>query len=90
MNRTILKLVGVEVETSNEPDYEFAGIKLNLSPQIILKPSLGVTLQDIKNNIGETHVKISRNSSVVFDGTTFAEKPKELLIDGQFNVPADL
>ena len=32
MNRSILKLVGVHVETSTETEYVFEGIKLNLSP----------------------------------------------------------
>lgn len=48
MNRSILKLVGVNIETSDAHDYEFENIKLNLSPQVILKPSLGVTLAEIK------------------------------------------
>lgn len=87
MNRSILQLVGADIETSSTPDYEFAGIKLNLSPQIILKPNLGVTLAEIKNNIGKTHLKISRPSTVVLDKETFKDQPAELVIDGQFNVP---
>ncbi|KAL4428974.1 hypothetical protein ABPG74_011170 [Tetrahymena malaccensis] len=87
MNRQILKLIGVHVETSDAPDYEFEDIKLNLSPQIILKPSLGVTLAEIKNHIKNTQVTITRNSTVVFDGETFKNAGDKLEIDGQFNVP---
>jgi len=82
MNRSILKLVGVHVETSTETEYVFEGIKLNLSPQVILKPSLGVTLQEIKDSIGKTNVTIALKSSVVFDGETFKDKPESLHIDG--------
>ncbi|KAL4490445.1 hypothetical protein ABPG72_002655 [Tetrahymena utriculariae] len=87
MNREILKLVGVEVESSNAPEYEFQGIMLNLSPQIILKPSLGVTLAEIKQNIKSKKVSISKNSSVVFDLETFKEENGNYEIDGQFNLP---
>ena len=52
LNKEILKICGVEFEAEKETVVKsYAGIPIHSSARIVLNPSFGVTLREIKNKI---------------------------------------
>mmetsp|Transcript_10166 Transcript_10166/g.8712 ORF Transcript_10166/g.8712 Transcript_10166/m.8712 type:complete len:159 (-) Transcript_10166:179-655(-) len=77
----VLKAAGVDVQTS-EKFNTYAGINHQVIPKIILRPSFGVTLKEIKSKI-KGKVIISPQSTVVLEGDTILE---DITIDGSVHL----
>jgi len=77
VNEEILKIAGVEIDPATGVK-SLGGIEYNYGPKIVLHPSFGLTLKDIKKKIvGKVH--ISSNSTVVLDGDITLDNVK---VDG--------
>lgn len=67
-NAELLRMCGVKIDSQDQAtELEFAGVKANFYPTVVLHPSFGVTLQELRQRIKGT-VKITRKSRVVLAG----------------------
>eukprot|EP01017_Pseudomicrothorax_dubius_P045184 TRINITY_DN7778_c0_g1_i2.p1 TRINITY_DN7778_c0_g1~~TRINITY_DN7778_c0_g1_i2.p1 ORF type:complete len:141 (+),score=36.15 TRINITY_DN7778_c0_g1_i2:39-461(+) len=67
-NAELLRLTGVvNVQQPGEENSKvIAGIPLNFGPFVVLRPSFGVTIQEIRTKLAD--VKISTRSTVILSG----------------------
>lgn len=64
-NARLLELAGAEIESP--ADVSFMGIPAKIGARIVLHPSFGISLVDIKSKV-KGKVKITRKSVLVLDG----------------------
>eukprot|EP00331_Platyophrya_macrostoma_P010990 CAMPEP_0176432794 /NCGR_PEP_ID=MMETSP0127-20121128/15599_1 /TAXON_ID=938130 /ORGANISM="Platyophrya macrostoma, Strain WH" /LENGTH=570 /DNA_ID=CAMNT_0017815019 /DNA_START=18 /DNA_END=1730 /DNA_ORIENTATION=- len=86
-NEELLKIVGVDVEQpAPEHKQDFEGIEINFGAKVVLKPSFGVTLKELKSRFQGTN-RISSQSTAVFEGEI---KVENLTLDGSVRVTKDV
>lgn len=84
-NRKLLELAGRNVKIEGSRDVSFLGISAKIGPRIVLQPSFGISLEQIKERLrGE--IRISSSSSLVLDGDI---KIENLTLDGALEVVGD-
>ena len=78
-NIKMMELAGAKITRAQEGE-EFAGVKLNFGPKIMLEPSFALTFKQIRDKFaGQT--EISARSSVVLGGDALSQK-QVLILDG--------
>eukprot|EP01016_Furgasonia_blochmanni_P023974 TRINITY_DN2581_c0_g1_i1.p2 TRINITY_DN2581_c0_g1~~TRINITY_DN2581_c0_g1_i1.p2 ORF type:complete len:291 (-),score=101.80 TRINITY_DN2581_c0_g1_i1:273-1040(-) len=82
LNAEILRICGANVEQPRaEDERSYAGIKLNFGPKVVISPSFGVTLAEIRNKV--KGLKVSGRSTFVVQGDASFEN---VTLDGSLVV----
>ena len=81
-SNNILEKIGVEIERATEP-VDYSGIKVTFGPRILIDPSFGITIKELRSKF-EGVTKISQNSSLVLTGEN--SKINDLVLDGHLVV----
>ena len=84
LNTEVLKLCGVQVQ-GEQKKLSLSGIELPGVPRVVLMPSFGVTLKEIRDKI-KGNVSITDTSALVLDGDISLENVK---IDGSAYIVAE-
>jgi len=66
-NARLLQLAGQDVEIEAPGDVEFLGIRAKVGARIVLQPSFGISLEEMKERV-KGKVRISNKSVLVLDG----------------------
>jgi len=81
-NARLLSLAGDDVEIEGAEDVTFLGVTAKFGPRIMLKPSFGVSLEDMKRKV-KGKWRISRRSVLVLDGDVAVDS---LELDGALTI----
>ncbi|CAD8120011.1 unnamed protein product [Paramecium sonneborni] len=90
LNAELLRMAGVTIPDSISDEVNYNGLEFKFGPKIVLHPSFGVTLSEIKSRI-KGKVQISSNSTVILGGQAELHSVNidgyaQLFGNGQFNV----
>ncbi|GBG26944.1 UDP-sugar pyrophosphorylase 1 [Hondaea fermentalgiana] len=86
VGRLLLAMAGVQIKTADIPSTTFLGLPFPLGAKVVLCPSFGTTVKEIRERfVSPENVKISERSSLVLDGDIFIEN---LDLDGDLRVIA--
>mmetsp|Transcript_37736 Transcript_37736/g.56993 ORF Transcript_37736/g.56993 Transcript_37736/m.56993 type:complete len:166 (+) Transcript_37736:3-500(+) len=81
-NAKLLALAGPEVQIGEPKDISFLGITAKIGARIVLEPSFGISLEQMKERV-KGPVKISSTSSLILDGVVTLES---LDLDGALSI----
>jgi len=85
-NRIILSMAGCQINTNEVPHKTFAGIDTLMGAKVVLAPSFGVTLKEIKEKLPSPEkVSISDTSTLVLEGDVTINS---LTLDGSLCIRA--
>lgn len=80
--RRLLELAGADVEIGDPVEMSFLGVKANVGPLIVLQPSFGISLEQIKEKV-RGKIRITASSTLVLEGNVIVDG---LVLDGALRV----